>query len=273
MAGGPCRMEDLKGVMGDCGFSPGVQDTIFASWRQGTIKQYDAALVKWDGFCKQKGVDPRQPAFETILEFLASLKDKGLSYSAVGTARSALSAYVTFGESSTVGGHPLVARFMKGCYEHNPPKAKYSSMWDVNLVFNKIRAWRSNRDMTMQQLTWKTVALLALVTAQRCQTLHALTVSKITWESDQVVFTLHKLLKHNKEGSTLDIFKVRKFEEDRRICPYRAVRDYLDRTKSVRDKQDQLFLSYGTDSRAVTKDTISRWLRLTLSAAGVNTTM
>ena len=266
-------MEDLKEEMKNMNFSDRSSELIMKSWRPSTIHQYDCSLKKWDNFCVKNKVIPKEPEVPEVLDFLTEVHDSGVSYSTVGTARSALSAYVSFGAQpkDTVGENTFVARLMKGVYEEKPPKAKYKKLWDVNLVFNLIKTWGENKDLSLEFMGYKTCMLLALVTAQRSQTLHALTVSGITWERDCLIFSLTKLLKHNREGQVLDTIKVQRFNEDKRICPFRAIRDYIKATKADRNGEDQLFISYGSLHNKVSKDTIARWIKKTLTKAKVNT--
>ena len=63
----------------------------------------------------------------------------GLGYSAVNTARSALSSIVTLNDGSKFGGHPLVCRCLKGIYELRTALPKYTQNWDVNIVLHFLR--------------------------------------------------------------------------------------------------------------------------------------
>ena len=66
-----------------------------------------------------------------------------------------------------VGQHPLVIRLMKGIYLTNPPKAKYSSMWNVDSVLAYISSLCPNFDLNLSLLSKKLVLLLALTTLLR----------------------------------------------------------------------------------------------------------
>lgn len=77
------------------------------------------------------------------LEFLMSLFRQGLGYSAINTARSALSAIITLGDKTTFQEHLLVTRFMKGIFELKPSLSWYTVIWDVGIV------------LALQQLTKK----------------------------------------------------------------------------------------------------------------------
>ena len=85
-------------------------------WREGTQKQYSVYLWKWDEFCVQRQINSVQTSVWVF--FLHDLFTKGLSYSAVNSASSALSNYfmgenLSNSEFSVVS-HPLIKRYMKG---------------------------------------------------------------------------------------------------------------------------------------------------------------
>jgi len=67
-----------------------------ASWREGTSKQYHTYLKRWRQYCDEKDIDLFQPGVYNGVEFLVSLYKASLGYSAVNTARSALSSVSFF---------------------------------------------------------------------------------------------------------------------------------------------------------------------------------
>ena len=69
-----------------------------------------------------------------FLSPLMPLYKAGLGYSAVNTARSALSSLLIFENNEKFGDHPLVVRCMKGIFELKPSLLKYNEIWDVRIV-------------------------------------------------------------------------------------------------------------------------------------------
>ena len=67
------------------------KDVIMASWRTGTSKQYQVYLGRWLQFCQSKGIPHMAASIDHGIDFLATLFASGLGYSAINTARSALS--------------------------------------------------------------------------------------------------------------------------------------------------------------------------------------
>ena len=52
-------------------------------------------------------MDPLHPSVKDVLEFLQKLYERGLGYSCLNTARSALSSFIVLDGNVTVGNHPL----------------------------------------------------------------------------------------------------------------------------------------------------------------------
>ena len=105
-----------------------------ASWREGTSKQYHTYLKRWRQYCDDQDIDLFQPGVHNGVEFLVSLYKAGLGYSAVNTARSALSSLLIFENNEKFGDHPLVVCCMKGIFELKPSLLKYNEIWDVRIV-------------------------------------------------------------------------------------------------------------------------------------------
>ena len=65
-----------------------ITDVIMRLWREGTQKQYSVYLWKWDEFCVYRQINSvRTSVYGVFLHYLVT---KGLSYSAVNSALSAI---------------------------------------------------------------------------------------------------------------------------------------------------------------------------------------
>ena len=107
---------------------------IMQSWSVNTHKQYQPYVAQWLEFCSGRQSNPYDPPIGTVLDFLVALHEKGLKYSTLNTARSAISAVVLPTNNHTIGTHPLVSRFMRGIYKCNPPTPTYQTTWNVQTV-------------------------------------------------------------------------------------------------------------------------------------------
>ena len=133
--------------------------------------------------------------------------------------------------------------------------------------------------LSLRQLTFKTVALVALTASDRTQTLQALRVDRVSSSPQGLEFVVFDVLKTSKKGRPARVVKcvswdapeldvasyVHKYIEKTLIFRLRAVRKGL-------GKPNQLFLSYAT-GLPVAKSTISRWLKDVLTLSGIDTSI
>ena len=135
-------------------------------------------------FCSSRGVNPLSASLEDGLEFLHHQYELGLSYSGINTARSALSAIIFLPDGSSFGNHPLVSRFLKGVFESRPLLSRYKQIRDVSLVLNYLKTLSPPEELKLRDITHKTVMLVTLLSGQRCQAGHALTISGMRSTND-----------------------------------------------------------------------------------------
>ena len=183
-------------------------------------------------------MDPLSATVEEGVNFLAILYDEGIGYSALNTARSALSNVFTLQNNQTFGTHPLVTRFMKGVFETRLSLPRYSETRDVNVVLDYIAGLGQPEDQDLKMLSYKTVMLLALLTGQRRQTLHALDKTNMDLNGEKCTFLITSLLKTSHH---------------------------------LRGNQRRFFIGHQKPYKEISGDTLSRWLKNTLDLAGVNT--
>ena len=133
------------------GLSSDTIDILMASWRKSTGKQYTTYLTRWATYCKNKQVNVTHATINDGLDFLTLLYKQGVGYSAINTARSALSSVITPADKTTFGEHPLVTRFLKDTFELRPSLPRYSTIWDVAIVLTYLRSFPALNDLTLKQ--------------------------------------------------------------------------------------------------------------------------
>ena len=262
----------FRGPFEHRGLSQGAVSIILSSWRTSTQKQNVPYLNKWRRYCGSRKLDSLSATIEEGVNFLAELYHEGLGYSALNTARSALSTVFNFPNNQTFGTHPLVTRFMKGVFETRPSMPRYSETWDVNIVLDYLSGLGQPDEQDLTMLTYKTVMLLALLTGQRRQTLHALDITTMDLTSEKCTFVLNSLLKTSRPGKHLAPIELQAYKLDKQLCPVAHITEYIKRTAGLRGNHHKFFISYQKPHQEISGDTISRWLKNTLELAGVNTT-
>ena len=205
-----------------------------------------------------------------VIKFLTERFNDGLSYSAINSARSALSTFLVHEYGLTIGNSSLVKRFMKGVFELRPPKPRYKSIWDVNIVLNYLSVFYPLEGLSLNCLTYKLCMLLALTTMQRAQTIHAIRITNIFIGKDLVMIPIDKLLKQSNQRNYKFSLQL-KFYDNLSICVARTLIHYLEITKGIRGDEQQLFISVQKPHKAVSKESISRWIRVVMEEAGIDT--
>ena len=247
---------------------------IMASWRDSTQNQYAGYLQKWQRFCTGRKVDIFSPPLEEVLHFLTELFEANCGYSALNTARSALSTFIVLPGNISVGNHPLVTRFMKGVFQSRPTFPKYTEIWDVykRCVFLfKNSESRPAAELSLKDLTYKVTMMLMLLSGQRIQTIQLLDLKDMTMSKSQFTFKVSSKVKQSKPGRHLQDLKFKAYAPDRRLCIYTYLRKYLAVTKPLRGDGTKLLISFNKPYQAVSRDTIRRWIKQVLSNSGIDT--
>ena len=256
------------------GISQATQETILNSWRIRTQKQYRVYLAKWQSLADKWAVDPLHAPVNKVLDFLQELYEGGLGYSCLNTARSALSSFIVLKGNITAGNHPLVQRFLKGVFPTRPAIPHYVSTWDTSLVLDYLKTLHPRKDIDLQNLTYKLVMLCALVTGQRCQTLHLMNLDYMHRDSSMsYIFHIDQLVKQSAPGKDQPVLNIPRFPSDSPLCVGSVLDEYINRTSSLRGKVQQLFISFAKPHHGVSKDTIYRWIKKVMQQAGIDTSV
>ena len=204
-----------------------------------------------------------------VLIFLTELFENNIGYSAINTAKSAISNVVILSDAEhvTVGDHPLVKRFLRGVFNQKPSLPRYKSVWDVSQVLEWLKEINID-NATLKQLTLKTTMLLALLSGQRVQTLQALSINNLELTDTSAIFRIDVLLKQSRPGRHLSSITLKGYH-DRQLCVITHLNKYIDATKDLR-KSDVLLISYQKPHSPVTTDTIARWLKTVLHNSGID---
>ena len=139
----------------------------------------------------------------------------------------------------------------------------------LTFCYNTYDLYYPHDELTLKELSYKLVMLpsLALISGQRCQTLHCLSVSSMKMNDSKCVFTVHVLRKQSRKGKHLAPLELLAFPQNEKLCIVSVLKEYLSSTKKIRRKENQLLLSYQAPHKPVTKNALARWL----NGAGVDT--
>jgi len=159
---------------------------------------------------------------------------------------------------------------MKGLYKIRPSKAKYNTTWDPSVVLDYLATLEPLISLSLKDLTLKTVTLLSMCTAHRVQTLAAIERSDIHVGQSGIEIFISAQIKTSKHGRKQPTLVLPFFDANPSLCAARCVLFYAEKTKSL-ENDDKLFRSLTKESKSVTSQTISRWIKHALKNAGINT--
>ena len=210
------------------------------------------------------------PNIIKVLEFLHSLKMRNVGYSVINTARSALSTFITI-DNHTVGMHPLVCRYLKGFFNKFPVLPKYLFTWDVGVELECISSMDTEN---VQHLSQKLATLLAILCGQRArEILSLMDISNIAMEETCLIIRIGDLRKTSNRKFHNEELKFPKYIENTNICPVTSLKQYLHMTSKNRGEIKSLFITKVRPFKPASKDTMAKWIRETLSNAGIDTSI
>ena len=114
-------------------------------------------------------------------------------------------------------------------------------------------------DIPLSHLTHKAVMLLALVSAQRAQTMHLLKLSNFVYGTNTILIKVPHVLKYSNVKNLRFYIELRA-HSDPQTCVVEFIKENIKRTKEICGTFDQLFISYHQPHKAVSRETISRWI-------------
>ena len=252
------------------GYSEEAASLIVSSWRPETQTAYNHYIALWKGFASKNSINLSCPLPLEVANFLAHLFKEGASYTAVNTARSALSAFLPLYNDRSVGSHPDVCRIIKGVFEERPALPKYRETWDVNTVLDYFDSQPAISDMSLKQLTLRMCKLLALLTGQRGQALHLLKVEDLKMQETKCTIFFSEKHKQSRHGVHTEPAEILAFNSNPNLCLVKHLKRYLEQTKNMRSS-NQLLISYEKPHVPVVRQTFSRWVKCVLAEAGIDT--
>jgi len=244
---------------------------IESSLTAGTSKQYRPYINKWVKFCEDRQVDPTTAQTTVGIEFLTCLfHESNVRYSAINTARSALSLIIDPVSGLSFGSQPLVRRFMTGIFKLKPALPRYVSTFDTNQVLCYLNTIQTSLLTPVKELSHKLAMLLCLLSGQRNQSISALDINFMHLSDTECMFYIPTPLKTTRPGHHLQPIHLKAYETNRNLCPVTLISTYLAVTAEFRGDCSLLFISPKPPHKPVTSRTLAKWCETTLLMAGIN---
>ena len=144
--------------------------------------------------------------------------------------------------------------------------------WPIEKVLHFLKSWHPADQFSLKQLTIKTLALIAITTSDRGQTLHSKNIKKMHISYNSISFIISNKLKNTKRVLKPKIVKwFNSSDPALDVCVY--AKRYMFETSKFRNENHyfhQLFSSWAT-KKPVTKVSLARWLISVLPSSGIDT--
>ena len=274
----PPRLVSRSGLLQEQGFSVEVAEGIAAPQRSSTRTIYKSKWALFEKWCRENLVDFSTPSVKHISDFFMYLyqdlnrwlQDRTAIVDTLGPVGHHIA------QSSDL--HRLFSSFHRG----RPKSSRNLPKWNLSVVLNELTKapFEPMKDTDLKHLTLQTALLPALASGKRRSEIHAWVANKVSnlgqWEQ-VALFPSSDFIPKNqlaREGSqsvspvtipALTTIVDRQFKEDRTLCPVRALRYYLDRTKDLRGSRSLLFISFKKGHTSdIRPATLSFWLKQTI---------
>ncbi|KAL0185479.1 hypothetical protein M9458_021176, partial [Cirrhinus mrigala] len=249
-----------------------------------TITQQAYAL-RWGLFvdwCASRGEDPQRCPIAVVLSFLQEKLERRLSPSTLKVYVAAIAAYHDAVDGASIGKHQLVVRFLRGARRVNPPRPHLVPSWDLSVDLLGLRGppFEPLASVELKFLSLKTALLTALASIKRVGDLQAFSVNEACLEfgpaDSHVVLRpwpgyVPKVPTTPFRDQVVNLQALPPEEADPALallCPVRALRLYVDRTRRFR-RSEQLFVYFGGQQKgnAVSKQRLAHWVVDAISLA------
>ena len=227
-------------------------------------------------------MDFRSPSVNQIADFLLHLlKERNLQPNTIEGYRTAIADMVG-NDRLNISKDENLTRLLDS-FRSDKPKGRHGlPTWNLSLVVHQLTKapFEPMRKASLKHLTFKTVFLLALGSGKRRSEIHA-------W--------LYKNIRHQENWSQVSLYPSPSFfsknqlardgpscvapvvipalapsldkclTEDESLCPVRALRYYLDRTKELRKGKELVFVSFWKSfQKDIVPSTTSFWIKQTV---------
>ena len=229
-------------------------------------------------WCRSHKYSASKPSIDTVCKFLIYLwEDRRLAVSTIKGFRSVLHSVLRH-NGIDIRNNQDISDVIKSFILERPPDKKKTIAWNVDVVLKYLCSNRFEPlgEIPLKELTKKTIFLVALALAKRVSELQALS-KNVGFGRDGALVSLlsdFRAKNDNKVKSLPRSFLVKDLthlvgqEEERKLCPVRALRVYLERTREYRQEQvGNLFLAPKDPTRAASKNAIAYFIKSTIKEA------
>jgi site-specific recombinase XerD len=251
-----------------------------ASRKTSTLGTYQSKWKKFQSWCKEAHVTPADATDADLADFLCYLFHQGLAVSTLRMYLSAVSQTLRQLGGADLSASPVLSQLIRSFLLERPTSLKRFPDWDLSLVLRSLLShpYEPLKTADFRWLSYKTLFLVMLGSARRRSEIHALDARRVAWKADYSEVLLYpvpgflpKILATAEGGERFQPIRIpaltnligpSRDEPDRLLCPVRALRQYLNRSKTRRSGTSRLFISLqaGRD-RDLHPNTLASWVK------------
>ena len=272
-------LADLRQSFVERGLSEEAASMAARGRRQSTLRMYATRFELFREWCSDLEVHPHSASVGIIADFLLYQFNMGKQVNTVKGFRSAIALlHKGFTDGSSITSNRTLEQLVKGMFHERPMVRRLAPPWSMTTVLETLGRppFEPLRLASLRDLSIKTVFLLSAASARRRSAIHALSLRRghINFESNGVrLIPDPSFLAKNQ---TIDFLPNPIFiptlssfsdtEEDKVWCPVRCLKAYIKATQPLRGSSTALFISLNKPHTPVSRDTISRWITLAITA-------
>ena len=181
-----------------------------------------------------------------------------------------------------ISSDPVLKDLLRSFHLEKPRSNSSQPSWDLDAVLRHLNSstFEPLESAPLKALTKKTLFLIALATAKRVGELQALSSIITSVGKDVSLSYLPSFVAKTESVSnplprSFLLKSLEDFEgagvDEQLLCPVRALRIYMDRTKDIPSRPRSLFVSPRVTRRPISKNAVSFFLRELISEAGALT--
>jgi hypothetical protein len=251
--------------------------------RDSIRKVYSGKWGVFQRWCDKNKVASQDPTSMDLQRFFLYLfKEKGLLPGTIQGYSSALANCLYGKVQWDISKDESLKRLIDSFYRDKPACLKRLPPWDLRIVLQSLieAPFEPLAKAPLKFVTFKTVFLITLASGKRRSEIHALLESRVrhsnNWSKVVLEPSSRFLSKNQIAKHGTNIFKPIVIEalgptlsgelsDDKKLCPVRALKYYLSRTRDIRENRELLFISHWQGHKGeICKNTISSWLVQTI---------
>ena len=235
-------------------------NTLSTAWRKNTKSKYEGEIKRYVSFCYEREADPYNSNDTIVIEFLTQEFKRGLSSSAINGMITAIKKINS--QTST----ELIRTFKKGALNLRPPVTKYHKIWDPDVLLSYLGSMDTAKSI---HLSMKTASLIMLLSEHLFSTLENLKITNMYISETECTFVFSSVLKRSRPLLNVVTPSLKIISFKPKPHPVTNITQYL-KFQLEKSADEGFFITTVSPYKQCSKDTIARWIKETLSLAGIN---